>query len=276
MARAWDRFRLHRPAAVAAVVLAVLAALSMLAPWIIPYRPDAIDLHHVTAPPSLAHPLGTDELGRDVLTRVIWGGRISLAVGVCSALISAGLGTAYGAVAGFCGGRVDALMMRVVDLLLSLPALFVVLIVASFHRASVAAVILYLGLLGWMGIARLVRGQVLSLRERDFVIAARALGVPAGRLLLRHLVPHASAPVIVMATLGMALAMLIEASLDFLGLGVPPDTPTWGNLMSSAKSSFATAPLLAVAPGAAITVAVVCVNLVGDALRDALDPQTAP
>jgi peptide/nickel transport system permease protein len=270
--RTWDRFRAHRPALAAAIVLGTLAALAVLAPWIAPYPPGAIDLSHVAAPPGLAHPLGTDELGRDVLTRIIWGGRISLAVGVCAMLIATGIGVPYGAVSGFYGGRLDALLMRAVDFLLSFPAIFVLLILASFYRGSVLNVILYIGLFGWMGIARLVRGQVLSLRERDFVVAARSLGAPNRRILVRHLVPNALAPVIVAATLGVAGAMLIEAALDFLGFGVPPDTPTWGNLMTNAEGYFTSAPLLAIAPGLVITIAVVCVNFIGDALRDALDP----
>jgi peptide/nickel transport system permease protein len=259
-------------AVVGSAVLVVLAGLAVLAPWIGPYSPAAIDLNHIAAVPSLAHPLGTDELGRDVLTRIIWGGRISLAVGVCSTSIAAGIGIAYGAVAGFYGGLADTLMMRAVDLLLSFPSVFVLLILASFNRGSILSVILYIGLFGWMSMARLVRGQVLSLRERDFVTAARSLGTPGTRIVLRHLIPNALAPVIVAATLGVAGAMLVEAALDFLGFGVPPDTPTWGNLMTNAGEYFATAPVLAIAPGLVITIAVVSINFIGDALRDALDP----
>jgi peptide/nickel transport system permease protein len=270
--RRWDRFLAHRPAVVGAGVIVTLVALAVLAPWISPYQPGAIDLRHVAASPDPAHLLGTDELGRDVLTRLIWGGRISLAVGAGAMLVSAGVGVPYGAVSGLYGGRLDTLMMRAVDFVLSFPAIFVLLIVASFHRGSVVDVILYIGLLGWMGIARLVRGQVLSLREREFALAARSVGASNLRILVRHLLPNSLAPVIVAATLGVAGAMLIEAALDFLGFGVPPDTPTWGNLMSNAEGYFATAPLLAIVPGLVITIAVVSVNFVGDALRDALDP----
>jgi len=270
--RTWDRFRTHRPALVAAGVLALLALLAALAPWISPHQPGAIDLHRIAAAPDRAHPLGTDELGRDVLTRLLWGGRVSLAVGVGAALISAAIGIPYGAIAGFRGGQLDTLMMRAVDFLLAFPAVFVLLILASFSRGTVLHVVLYLGLFGWMGIARLVRGQVLSLRERDFVLAARALGMSDRRILVRHLVPNAVAPVIVAVTLGVAGAMLVEAALDFLGFGVPPDTPSWGNLLTNAEAYLTTAPLLAIAPGLCITIAVVCVNFVGDALRDALDP----
>jgi peptide/nickel transport system permease protein len=272
---AWDRFRGHRAGLVAAGILALLAVLALLAPWISPYQPGGIDLQHVTAPPGRAHPLGTDELGRDVLTRLIWGGRVSLAVGAGAMLIATGIGIPYGVVAGFSGGRVDALMMRAVDFLLSFPAIFVLLILASFSRGSVLNVVLYIGLFGWMGMARLVRGQVLGLRERDFVTAARSLGASNPRILVRHLAPNALTPVIVAATLGVAGAMLIEAALDFLGFGVAPDTPTWGNLMTNAEADFTTAPLLAIAPGLVITISVVCVTFIGDALRDALDPHAA-
>jgi peptide/nickel transport system permease protein len=272
----WRRFRANRAALAAAAVLAALALLAALAPWISPYGPQATDLGHAAAPPEPAHPLGTDELGRDVLTRLIWAGRISLTVGVASMLLAAGIGIVYGAVSGYHGGRLDALLMRGVDFLLSFPAVFVLLILASFDRGSVPGVILYIGLFGWMGIARLVRGEVLSLRERDFVTAARSLGASSSRILARHLVPNALAPVIVASTLGVGGAMLVEAALDFLGFGVPPGTPTWGNLMAEAKAYFATAPLFAIAPGLVITIAVMCVNLVGDGLRDALDPREQP
>jgi peptide/nickel transport system permease protein len=252
----------------------LLGVLAALAPWIAPYPPGAIDLQHVAAAPSRTHILGTDELGRDVLTRIIWGGRVSLAVGTGSMLIAAAVGIVYGGVAGFYS-RLDALMMRFVDFLLSFPAIFVLLILASFRGGSLQNVILYIGLFGWMGMARLVRGQVLSLRERDFVTAARSLGVPGWRIVLRHLIPNALAPVIVAATLGVAGAMLAEAALDFLGFGVPPDTPTWGNLITNAEGYLTTQPLLAIAPGFVVTLAVVSVNLVGEALRDALDPHSA-
>jgi peptide/nickel transport system permease protein len=272
MGRVWRRFCRHRLALAGSVILALMAVLAILAPWITPYSPAAIDLQQVAAAPTASHPLGTDELGRDVLTRLLFGGRISLLIGMSSMLIAATVGVACGAVAGYHGGRVDAVLMRGVDFLLSFPAIFLLLVLASFYRGSVSNVIVYIGLFGWMGIARLVRGQLLSLRERDFVLALRSLGASDGSIIWKHLLPNAAAPVIVATTLGVGGAMLIEASLDFLGLGVSPDTPTWGNLLTSAESYFVTAPLLAVAPGLAITVAVTCVNLMGDALRDALDP----
>jgi peptide/nickel transport system permease protein len=270
--RAWARFRAHRSGLIGCCVLALLAGSALLAPWISPYRPGAIDLGQIAASPSLAHPLGTDELGRDALTRLLYGGRVSLSVGLGSMLLATPIGVCCGAAAGLAGGRLDTLMMRAVDFLLSFPAIFVLLILASFRHGSVLSVILYIGLFGWMGMARLVRAQVLSLRERDFVTAARSLGAGRVRIIARHVLPNAVAPAIVAAALGVAGAILIEAALDFLGFGVPPDTPTWGNLMSNAELYFTSAPLLAISPGLAITAAVVAVNVVGDALRDALDP----
>jgi peptide/nickel transport system permease protein len=268
----WRRFRSHRLALVGAVLLALLTVLAAAAPWIAPHPPTAIDLGDVVAPPSRAHLLGTDELGRDVLSRVLYGGRVSLPVGVCSTAIAVVVGAIYGSIAGLRGGWLDGLMMRGVDFLLSFPTIFVLLIAASLVRVTVVSVVLYIGLTGWMGIARLVRGQVLSLRERDFVVAVRSLGASTWRIVARHLLPNAGAPIIVAATLGIGGAMLAEAALDFLGLGVAPDTPTWGNLLDNAELSLTTAPLLAMVPGLLITVSVLSCSLIGDALRDALDP----
>jgi ABC-type dipeptide/oligopeptide/nickel transport system permease subunit len=252
---------------VGAGALALLTIAAVVVPWALPYSPSEIDLRHAATAPGLAHPLGTDALGRDVLVRVLYGSGVSLLVGVSSMLVAAGIGVPYGAVAGYYGGRADALMMRAVD--------FLLLVLASFRKASLLDVILYIGLFGWMGMARLVRGQVLVLRERDFVVAARSLGASASRIIVRHLLPSAVPPVIVAASLGVAGAMLVEAALDFLGFGVPPDTPTLGNLVSEGEQYMTSLPLLAIAPGMTITVAVVCVNLIGDALRDALDVHSA-
>jgi peptide/nickel transport system permease protein len=269
------RFLRHRMALAGSVLLLLLALAAVLAPLITRTNPNATDLSHITSPPSWAHPLGTDELGRDFLTRLVYGGRASLLVGFCSVLISATLGVAYGSAAGFFGGAVDTLLMRLVDFMLAFPALFVLLILGSFYHTSVLTITLYIGLFNWMAMARLVRGQILSLREHDFITAVRSLGASAPRLVLRHLLPNAVAPVIVAATLAVAGAMLTEAVLDFLGLGVPPDTPTWGNLMSNGEDYLTSAPVLAAAPGLVITLAVVSVNFIGDALRDALDPYSS-
>jgi peptide/nickel transport system permease protein len=274
-ARARERFQAHPLALAGSGVLALLAALAILAPLVTPYSPSAIDLHNVASAPSVAHPLGTDALGRDLLTRLLYGGRVSLLVGFSSMLIAASVGVAYGSIAGYYGGRLDTLMMRGVDFLLSLPSVFVLLILASFQSDSVLRVILYIGLFGWMGMARLVRGQVLTLRERDFVVAAQSMGAGGGRVILRHLLPNALAPVIVAATLGVGGTILIEAVLDYLGFGVPADTPTWGNLIAGAQSYVGIDPVMTIAPGVVITIAVTSINFVGDALRDALDPFSA-
>ena len=272
--RTWTRFRRHRLAVAGATLLGIIALAALLAPVVTRYAPTATDLAHITAAPSLTHPLGTDELGRDELTRVVYGGRVSLLVGLCSMMIAATIGVVYGSAAGFYGGVVDTLLMRLVDFMLSFPALFVLLILASYYRGSVLNVTLYIGFFGWMGMARLVRGQILSLREQDFITAVRSLGAPSSRIILRHLLPNAVAPVIVAATLGVAGAMLIEAALDFLGFGVPPDVPTWGNLMTNGEEYITSSPVLVVAPGLVITMAVVSINFIGDALRDALDPRS--
>ena len=270
--RGWRRFRSHRPALLGAAVLAVLGLLAALAPWLAPHPPGAIDLGDVVAPPGPAHLLGTDELGRDVLSRVLFGGRVSLLVGVCSMAIAIAIGALYGSVAGLRGGRLDAVLMRGVDFALSFPTIFVLLIVVSLSRVSTGSIALYIGLTGWMGIARLVRSQVLSLREREFVVALRSLGAGTWRIVALHLIPNAAGPVIVAGTLGVGGAMLVEAALDFLGLGVAPDTPTWGNLLSGAELYVTSQPWLAVIPGLLITLTVVSFSLLGDGLRDALDP----
>jgi peptide/nickel transport system permease protein len=270
--RVWQRFRRHRLAMVSLCFLGLLALLAILAPVITQQSPFTQSLAVYLEGPSLHHPLGTDELGRDVLTRVLYGGRVSLLVGLTAMLLAALIGVTYGAISGFFGGFLDAILMRVVDFFLSFPALFVLLILASYRPNSLTTVILYIGFFSWMGMARLVRGQVLSLREQDFITAVRAAGASNTRIIVRHLLPNAIAPVIVAATLGIAGAMLTEAALDFLGFGVPPATPTWGNLMTGAEDYFTTAPLMVMAPGLTITLAVVAINFIGDALRDAIDP----
>ncbi|MGH7881315.1 MAG: ABC transporter permease [Candidatus Dormibacteraceae bacterium] len=266
------QFLRHRMALLGAALLLLLTLAAILAPLITPYSPTATDLSHITMGPTWQHPLGTDELGRDVLTRLIYGGRVSLTVGVCSMLLATALGGIVGSIAGSVGGLVDALLMRIVDFMLSFPALFVLLILASYRPNSLFNIIFYIGCFSWMGMARLVRGQFLSLREQDFIVAARSVGASRLSIIIRHLLPNTAAPIIVAATLGVAGAMLTEAALDFLGFGVPPDVPTWGNLMVNAEEYLTAAPALAIAPGLVITLAAVSINFIGDALRDALDP----
>ncbi|MBA3416355.1 MAG: ABC transporter permease, partial [Chloroflexia bacterium] len=203
----------------------------------------------------------------------IYGGRISLLVGVAAALISSVVGVVVGAIAGYYGGWIDAVLMRFVDLVLAFPAIFLLLILFSLRGSSVASVILFLGLFGWMWLARIVRGEFLSLKRREFIEAAHAVGVPDGRIILRHLLPNVVAPIIVSTTLNIAFYMLAEATLSFLGFGVPPSVPTWGNMLNSARPNYTTVPIFAIAPGLTLTVVVLAINFVGDGLRDALDPR---
>jgi peptide/nickel transport system permease protein len=230
------------------------------------------------------HPLGTDDLGRDLLARLLYGGRISIAVGLAAILIAIVLGVTVGALAGYCGGVLDHVLMRVTDLFLSLPQLPLLLLVVFLFRdrmrqlfgPEVGIFLLIVGVIGglrWMGPARLVRASFLSLKEKEFVEAARCVGVPSGRLIVRHILPNALSPVIVTATLGVGSAILAESSLSFLGLGFPPDMPTWGRLLADARDYLDIAPHWALFPGSMIFLAVISINYIGDGLRDALDPR---
>ncbi|MFO7271671.1 MAG: ABC transporter permease, partial [Sphaerobacter thermophilus] len=249
---AWERFRRHRLAMIGLVILGVLTLLAVLAPVIAPYGPDEQDLFSITTPPSREHWLGTDELGRDVLTRVMYGGRVSLSVGLAAALISTLIGVVVGAVAGFYGRWVDAALMRFIDLMLAFPALFFLLVLFTIVSASVWNVILFLGLFGWMWLARVIRGEILALKELDFIDAAHAMGATNVRIIVQHLLPNVTAAIIVSTTLSMAYNMIAEATLDFLGFGVPPNVPTWGNMLTGASNYYIQVPLLPVAPGAVL------------------------
>jgi len=249
----------------------VLAA--VFADAIAPYGENEIDLFNITAPPSSEHWLGTDELGRDELSRLIYGARVSLLVGVGTALLATAIGIVVGSLSGYYGGWVDSALMRFVDVILAFPAIFLLLIFFSIQGSSVFTVILFLGLFSWMWLARVIRGEFLSLKQRDFIEAARSIGVPDGRLMWRHLLPNVGAAIIVSATLTIAYAMLAEAALSFLGFGVPAGTPTWGNMLNAARPNYLAVPLLAIAPGLTLTIAVLAINFVGDGLRDALDPR---
>ena len=267
------RLRRAKLALFGLVVIALLALAAIFADVLAPYGENEIDLFSITAPPSSAHWLGTDELGRDELSRLFYGGRVSLLVGVGAALVSTLIGIVVGALAGFYGGWVDGTLMRFVDLILAFPAIFLLLIVFSMRGSSVLSVILFLGLFSWMWLARVIRGEFLALKQREFVEAAHSIGVPDGRIIVRHLLPNVVAAIVVATTLSIAYAMLAEATLSFLGFGVPPGTPTWGNMLNSARPNYTTHPLLAIAPGLTLTVAVLAINFVGDGLRDALDPR---
>jgi peptide/nickel transport system permease protein len=271
--RIWRRFVRNRLAVVCLVLLLCLAAAVLLAPVIAPYAYDEQDIDLLGQPsaPSMAHLLGTDQLGRDALSRMLYGGRISLAVGLASALISTAVGTAIGAWAGFHRGWVDIVLMRLTDVVLSVPALPLILLVSGLLRPSVPVLICIIGSLSWMGTTRLVRGQFLSLREREFVEAARALGATNSRLILRHILPNTVAPITVAATLTVGQAILLESAMSFFGFGVQPPTPTWGNLLNEATQWLDSAPWLAIPPGLLIFVTVLAVNSLGDGLRDAVD-----
>ncbi len=238
-----------------------------------PLRPLLINLKEVLSPPSAAHLLGTDTLGRDVLSRVIYGARISLLVGFVAVGLATLIGVLVGALAGYYGGVVDAVLMRLVDLMLCFPTLFLILAVIAVLGPSIWNIMVVIGVTGWMGVARLVRAEFLSLREREFVVAARALGASDARLIWRHLLPNALTPVMVSATLGVAGAILTESALSFLGLGVQAPTPSWGNILTMGKDNLEIAWWLSVFPGLAILVTVMSYNLLGEGIREAIDPR---
>ena len=273
-ADAWKRMRRNRAAVTSAVVLAVIASLAILAPWL-PWLadPSLQDLRMGATPPSLAHWFGTDELGRDTFTRVIYGGRISLLIGVVGTLVSLLVGVTWGAVAGYRGGRWDDAMMRMVDVLYSLPYIFLVILLLVFFSRSLLMLFVALGLVQWLTMARIVRGQVLSLKQQTFVEAARALGASDAAIIFRHIVPNTLGPVIVYTTLTVPAVILQEAFLSFLGLGVQPPAASWGTLVSEGARVLALFPWLVIFPGLALSLTLFCFNFVGDGLRDALDPQ---
>ena len=271
---AWRRLRRNRVAVGAAFFLAAIAALSFGARWI-PGLPDpaAQDLALGATAPSAAHWFGTDDLGRDLLARVIHGGRISLMVGLVATLVSIVIGVTWGAVAGYRGGRVDDAMMRVVDVLYSLPYIFLVILLLVFFSRSLLMLFVALGLVQWLTMARIVRGQVLSLKAQTFVEAARALGASDAAIVFRHIVPNTLGPVIVYTTLTVPAVILQEAFLSFLGLGVQPPAASWGTLVSDGAHTIALFPWLVVFPSAVLSLTLLCFNFLGDGLRDALDPQ---
>jgi peptide/nickel transport system permease protein len=251
----------------------LLLFISLLAPWLAPYDPGQIDLTNVLASPSLQHLFGTDQLGRDVLSRMIWGARISLKVGFVATGVAIIIGTILGAVAGYYGGWVDSVIMRFVDIMLCFPTFFLILAVIAFLEPSIWNIMIIIGLTGWMGVTRLVRADFISLRERDFVKAARAIGAGDLRIIFLHILPNAMASILVAATLGIAGAILTESALSFLGIGVQPPTPSWGNILTAGKDNIDIAWWLSFYPGLAILITVVGYNLLGEGIRDLLDPR---
>jgi peptide/nickel transport system permease protein len=268
------RFARHRGAVLGLGLLVLLVGAALLAPLLAPFDPNAIDLGagRLLAP-SASNWLGTDELGRDLLSRILYGARISLLIGVLAVAIAVTVGTAIGAVAGYAGGWLDTVLMRTVDLFLSLPRLVLLITVMALFPPSVPLIVLVLGLTGWMGVSRLVRGQVLSVREREYIQAARALGFGPGRILGRHVLPNVATPIIVAATLGIGNAILAEAALSYLGLGVQPPISSWGSIIQSGADRLTDAWWITTFPGLAIAFTVMSFNLVGDGLRDTLDPR---
>jgi peptide/nickel transport system permease protein len=243
-----------------------------LAPLLAPFEFDAIDLGAIREAPSSRHWMGTDDLGRDLFTRVLYGGRVSILIGVLSALIGTGLGSVVGSLAGYYGGRTDNVLMRLTDIAYSIPTLPLLIVLASYTQAAAGSMALIIGLLSWMGTARVVRGEVLTIKETAYVEAARSLGATNGRIILRHVLPNAVGPIVVGATLAVGNAIILESSLSFLGLGVQPPTPTWGNMLMDAQATMATKPWLTIFPGLAILLVVLSVNFIGDGLQDAVDP----
>lgn len=246
---------------------------AILAPWLTPYDPWAIQLQEQLAPPGLSHPLGQDLNGADILTRILYGARISLSVGLLVVLLSGAVGIAVGLVSGYYGGPVDMFFMRVVDILLAFPGLLLAIALVAVLGPKVSNVVLALSAMGWVSFARLARGQVLSIREREYILAARCLGRSDLGIMWLHILPNILSPVIVQATFSIAGVIVAEASLSFLGLGAPPGTPSWGAMLSEGKQVLLEAPHVSIFPGMAIMLVVLSINVLGDALRDHLDPR---
>jgi peptide/nickel transport system permease protein len=274
--RVLRRFSRHRLAVFGAVVIIILTLVAVFAPFVAGQDPYRQDYSALKEPPSREHLLGTDALGRDVWARLVYATRVSLSVGLVAVAIYTLIGTILGSIAGYYGGMVDALIMRLTDIVMCFPLLIIIITVVALVGASLFNIMAVIGLIAWPSICRLVRGQFLSLREQDFVMAANCLGVPSRRVITSHLLPNCVGPITVAATFGMAGAILTEASLSFLGLGVPPPEPSWGQMLTDAQklSVLAGMPWLWVPPGVMIALTVLCVNFVGDGLRDALDPQS--
>ena len=265
---------LHNKLAVAGLtVVTLLFAVSLLAPIIAPYDPNAIDLKNILMPPGSSHLLGTDQLGRDILSRMIWGARISLKVGFVAVGIATLIGTILGTVSGYYGGIIDMLIMRAVDLMLCFPSFFLILTVIAVLEPSIWNIMAVIGFTSWMGVARLIRAEILTIREREFIQAARSQGASNMRIITRHIIPNAMTPVLVSATLGVAGAILTESALSFLGIGVQPPTPSWGNMLTAGKDNLEYAWWLSLFPGMAILITVLGYNLLGEGIRDALDPR---
>jgi len=268
----WRQFRKHRAAMVSVAVFGVIALACLAAPLLAPYGPDAIDMARLRQAPSLRHWMGTDDLGRDVLSRLLFGGRVSILIGLLAAIVGTGIGTLIGAVAGFYGRWTDNVLMRITDVAYAIPTLPLLIVLSAWSSAATISMVLIIGFLSWMTTARVVRAQVLAIREAEYVLAARSIGVSRAGILGRHVLPNAMGPIIVGATLAVGNAIVIESALSFLGLGIQPPTATWGNMLMDSQATMASRPWLTVFPGLAILLVVLAVNFIGDGLHDALDP----
>lgn len=269
----WRRFRRNKLAVFGALIILSLALVAIIAPLIAPFNPNQQDILHRLEPPSVKHPLGTDDLGRDLLSRIIYGTRVSLLVGFVAVGIAIIIGSLLGLLSGYFGGWLDALIMRFVDIMLCFPTFFLILMVIAFLEPNIWNIMAVIGLTSWPGLTRLVRGECLSVREREFVQAAKALGLSNRRVMFVHLLPNIMAPILVTATLGIGGAILTESALSFLGLGVQPPTPSWGNILTAGKDYITMAWWLSLYPGLAILITVLAYNLLGEGLRDVLDPR---
>ncbi len=268
-----SRLATNKMAMAGLFVVALLFTVAIFADYLAPYPPGMIDTDRILEPPSLAHPFGTDVLGRDVLSRIIHGADVSLSVGFVAVGISTLIGTILGAISGYYGGMTDRVVMRFVDIMLCFPSFFLILAVIAFIGPSIWNIMIVIGVTSWMGVTRLVRAEFLSMKERDFVQAAISQGAGDLRIIFAHILPNAMAPVLVAATLGVAAAVLVESSLSFLGIGVQPPDPSWGNMLTEGKDNIEIAWWLSVFPGVAILITVMGYNLLGEGIRDTLDPR---
>mgnify|MGYP002713114150 CR=1 FL=1 len=279
----WDQFKTHKGALVGLVIFALILFAVIVGPWIFSIDPTYVDIRSRNQGPGLGHPFGTDQLGRDLLARLMAGGKVSIAVGLTAMLLSLVLGTLIGVIAGFVK-RLEGPLMSLTDLFLSLPLLPLLLLMVTLFREPLSQrfgpetgifllIVSAIGVTSWMQTARIVRGEVLALKEREYVLAARSIGTPARRMVMRHILPNVMSPIMVSATLGIANAIITESALSFLGLGFPPDFPTWGRILFDAVDQMQLYPLRVILPGVAISLTVLSVNYIGDGLRDALDPR---
>lgn len=269
----WIRFRQNKLALLGGIIVISLCIFAMLAPVISPYNPNDIDRENILVSPNLNHFMGTDDLGRDVLSRMLHGSRISLAVGFVAVGISTVIGILFGSIAGYYGSWIERIIMRFIDIMLSFPTFFLILAVIAFIGPSIWNIMIVIGVTSWMGVARLVRAEFLSLKEREYVLAAKALGAGDMRIIFGHIMLNSLAPVLVSAVLGVAGAVLVESALSFLGIGVQPPTPSWGNILTLGKDNIEIAWWLSVFPGLAILITVLGYNLLGEGIRDSVDPR---